>query len=50
MINLMIDLILALGGMLVLLWCIVGIERRIKARIQERKEALRARLGVRKRD
>ena len=46
----MIDLTLAFIGILALLWCIVGIERRIKARIQERKEALRARLGVRKRD
>ena len=46
----MIDLILVFVGMLALLWCIVGIEHRIKARIQERKEALRARLGVRKRD
>ena len=46
----MIDLIFAFVGMLVLLWCIIDIERRIKARIQERKAALRARLGVRKRD
>ena len=46
----MIDLILAFIGILVLLWFIIGIERRIKARIQERKEALRARLGARKRD
>ena len=46
----MIDLTLAFIGILALLWFIVGIERRIKARIQERKEALRARLGVRKRD